>query len=76
MSEFVREPRYIVFKISDVLEHCCEKDIAKLQYIGEHIAAGRSARGKAPFNAVVVEQDWPEFDMVWAAIEERVKKGE
>ena len=28
--------------------------------------------GKPPFNAVVVEQDWPEFEMVWDAIEARM----
>lgn len=75
MSEqFKREPRYVVFKIKDIHAYLSPEQIMALQAAGETIAAGRSIEGKPPFNAVVVEQDWPEFEMVWAAIEERVKE--
>lgn len=69
---FVREPRYLVFKINDVLECLSACQLDHLQEIGEKIAAGRSDDGKPPFNAVVVEQDWPEFDLVWEMIEARM----
>ncbi len=69
--DFKREPRYVVFKIKDALAHLSACELDRLQEIGEKIAAGRAADGKPPFNAVVVEQDWPEFEPTWAAIEAR-----
>lgn len=74
MSEFKREPRYVVFKIKDALDHLSACELDRLQAIGEKIAAGRATDGKPPFNAVVVEQDWPEFEPTWAAIEQRVRR--
>lgn len=73
MSEqFKREPRYVVFKIKDINAYLSAAQIDALQTAGETIAAGRAIAGKPPFNAVVVEQDWPEFEMVWDAIEARM----
>lgn len=71
-NEFKREPRYMVLKIKDALAYLSACQLDRLQEIGEAIAAGRAADGKLPLNAVVVEQDWPEFDPTWAAIELRV----
>ena len=74
MSEFKREPRYLVFKIKDMQKYL-PFDMAlltMLNVIGDEIATGRKADGKAPFNALVVEQDWPEFEPTWAAIEKRM----
>lgn len=72
MSEFKREPRYLVFKIKDALAHLSSGELDQLNKIGEKIAAGRADEGEAPFNAVVVEQDWPEFEPTWAAIKARM----
>lgn len=72
-KEFKREPRYVVFKIKDALDHLSACELDRLQEIGEKIAAGRSADDKPPFNAVVVEQDWPEFDVAWQMIQDRVE---
>lgn len=72
MSEFKREPRYLVLKIKDALAYLSSGELDQLNKIGEKIAAGRAAGGKAPFGAVVVEQDWPEFEPTWAAIETRM----
>lgn len=71
MSQFKREPRYIVFKIKDLDNYgdCVTREA--LRCIGEQIADGRRRDGKPPFNALVVEQDWPEFEPTWAAIEAR-----
>lgn len=72
MSEqFKREPRYVVFKITDLLAFC-EMDLGTLDRLGHQITNGRAGVGKPPFNAVVVEQDWPEFDLVWSMIEARM----
>lgn len=73
MSEqFQREPRYVVLKIKDILAYLTPAQIRQLDKIGETIAANRAFHGKPPFNAVVVEQDWPEFEPTWAAIEARM----
>lgn len=72
MSEFKKEPRYVVFKIKDVFDYLSDEQIAAIEQIGQRIAKGRAEAGKPPFNAVVVEQDWPEFEPTWAAIEARM----
>ena len=72
-DEFKREPRYVVFKIKDIEKYLTQGEKDSLMCIGEEIAFSRADDGKPPFNAVVVEQDWPEFEMVWAAIEARMK---
>lgn len=72
MSNFKREPRYVVFKIKDIERYITSEDKLLINEVGKAIAVGRNSDGKAPFNAVVVEQDWPEFEMVWAAIEARM----
>ena len=72
MTEFKREPRYIVFKIKDLEADCNTEAMVALQRIGDRVAEGRRDHGKPPFNAVVVEQDWPEFEPTWEAIEGRM----
>lgn len=71
-KQFKREPRYVVFKIKDIHAYLSDAQIEALQAAGETIAAGRAIAGKPPFNAVVVEQDWPEFEPTWEAIEARM----
>lgn len=72
VSEFKREPRYVVFKIKDILAHLSPDQVELVEHLGRLIAHGRAQEGKPPFNAVVVEQDWPEFEPTWAAIEARM----
>ena len=72
MSEFKREPRYVVFKIKDIERYVTSEDKLLINEVGAAIAVGRKSDGKPPFNAVVVEQDWPEFELAWAAIEARM----
>lgn len=71
-EQFKREPRYVVFKIKDIHAYLSAAQIDALQTARETIAAGRAIEGKPPFNAVVVEQDWPEFEPTWEAIEARM----
>ena len=75
-NQFKREPRYVVFKIKDIHAYLPPHLVEAVKYAGETIAVGRACEGKPPFNAVVIEQDWPEFEMVWAAIEKRVSGDE
>lgn len=71
-STFVREARYIVFKVKDVEAFLPQHAQDILCTLGNAIHEGRMAAGKAPFLAAVVEHDWPEYEIVWSAIEARV----
>jgi hypothetical protein len=62
----------VVFKIKDIHAYLNTAQIDALQTAGDTIAVGRAIAGKPPFNAVVVEQDWPEFASTWEAIEARM----
>ena len=69
---FEREPRYLVIKVNDALAHLSSSEIYALGEMGEKITNGRSSAGKLPLVTVVVEQDWPEFELVWEMIKARV----
>ncbi len=62
----------MVFKIKDIERYVTSEDKLLINEVGAAIAVGRKSDGKPPFNAVVVEQDWPEFELAWAAIEARM----
>lgn len=65
MSEFKREPRYYVFKISK-LDHEKDHELFNLkQSLGEH----------NDVECVVVEHDWPCYEATWKMIEQ-VANGE
>lgn len=72
-KEFVREERYIVFKISDLGNSLKGDEIRRL---AREYAEQRILRGKKPLECVVVEKDWPEYDLVWDMIESRMTKGQ
>lgn len=69
---FEREDRYLVIKRSD-LEKLCIDDIEAVYEAAEIIAQDRARQGKLPLQCVVVESDWPEYEKVWAMIQERVE---
>ena len=71
-TEFEREERYIVFKLSDVEEHFTPGEKQQLARLVEVQRAGREEAGKAPLECVVVESDWPEYEPTWNAIEARM----
>lgn len=70
-TPFVREPRYVVFKLKDMIKYLTTEELAVVEGIGIKLNRSRALDGRPPFNAVVVEQDWPEFEMVWHSIERR-----
>ena len=71
-NEFMREERYIVFKISDVVEHLTATEVLHLERLYEIQRVGRKEAGKSELECVVVESDWPEYEPTWRAIEARV----
>ena len=71
-NEFMREERYIVFKISDIKEALSASEIDDLKYLHRVTNACRERLRKKPLECVVVEKDWPEYEPTWKAIEARV----
>ena len=71
-TEFQREERYVVFKLSDVANYFYPSEISQLFRLSETQQAQRAVDGKPPLECVVVEKDWPEYEPTWRAIEERV----
>lgn len=68
-NEFMREERYIVFKMSDLGNSLKGDEIRRL---AREYAEQRILKGKPPLECVVVESDWPEYEPTWRAIEARV----
>lgn len=70
-DEFIREDRYIVFKHSDL-----EKLPASERHVfsrASRIVHDQMFKAGAPARSfVVVESDWPEYQLVWAMIEHRI----
>jgi len=68
-KEFVREERYIVFKMSDLGNSLKGDEIRRL---AREYAEQRRLKGKSPLECVVVEKGWFEYEPTWKAIEARV----
>ena len=71
MSEFKRERRYIIFKLTD-----CDAVGPKMRYqvqaLSDTVAWFRERNGKQTLECVVVESDWPEYEPTWEAIKQRM----
>lgn len=72
-AAFVREPRYLVFKIKDANEHLFPDERVTLERLLAKCSQGRIEAGKHVLECVVVESDWPEYAPTWAAIKTRVE---
>jgi len=72
MSEFMRETRYLVFKIKDIQESLTKDEQKLLAELGNKIEEYHTFRTGKFFNCVVVEDDWVEFEPTWKAIENRM----
>lgn len=70
---FKHEERYVVLKLKD-LDALTTSEAEALYCICTKVLNHRKAQHKPPLRTVVVEQDWPEYEMVWAAIEQRMAK--
>jgi hypothetical protein len=74
VSEFKRENRYLVLKRSDIDDLSDNWKIV-LERVVDQIGAVRLERGKDErtpgINCVIVESDWPEYEIVWQMIQAR-----
>ena len=68
-TEFQREERYVVFKVSDLGNSLKGDEIRRL---AREYAEQPRLKSKEPLECVVVEKDWPEYEPTWEAIEARV----
>ncbi len=66
MTEFKRENRYMVLKNKDIEFYLTEYQQALLEGLVNDV------RQFKPRQFVIVESDWPEYEIVWALIEARV----
>lgn len=67
-----RENRYLILKHNDIAEALSAEDIHRLYVLSQKVEAHRSRKGKAGFEAVVIEHDWPEYETVWNMLAARV----
>ena len=65
------EPRYAIFKIKDIKAYCPAL-ISAVVEVGRLTTRGRLADGRPVLNALVIERDWPEYDLAWDALEARI----
>lgn len=74
----IRENRYVVFKMKDIEKYLNSDEIKTLNKIDTKIDTkidiGRSKDNRKSLVSVLVESDWPEYEIVWKLIEDRVDK--
>lgn len=75
MSEFKREPRYVILKVKDIqAAGITGAEIAAFNAVCDKVSMSRIQRAKGLLECVVVEKDWPEFEPTWAAIKARMER--
>jgi hypothetical protein len=67
-----REVRYILLKLKDVDAALTPDQRETLKQLQDRVAIYRYLQDKRPLRAVIVEDDWPEYEPVWEMIECRV----
>lgn len=72
MSRFRRELRYLVFKLKDIDRYLSPREREMLASIENKIIAARDKERRPQLSTVVVERDWPEFEIVWGLLEARM----
>ena len=65
------EKRYYVAKLSD-LKELTPEDLKTFNEICTKIEIWRGINGKKPFDAIVIENDWPEYDKVLEMLTSRI----
>ena len=68
--KFKRECRYGVVKFSDANVALTDSEREQLATLMEKVGRSRIEQGKGPLECVVVESDWPIYEITWAAIEQ------
>lgn len=70
---FEREDRYLVLKYKDIEKYLGKEAFVALARIAAEVDKGRRKDDKDITQAVVVEYDWPEYEVVWKMLEDRCK---
>ena len=65
----------MVAKVKDAKKALSPDDFDQLQQLLTNVDYWRISNGKNPLMCVCVENDWPEYETVWAMIEARATKG-
>ena len=68
----IRENRYMVFKRADIEPLMGSHALKELNRLEAVMRLRRDQNNKQPFQCVVVERDWPEYEPTWQAIGRRV----
>ena len=72
MGTFTLEDRYAVIKRKEV--NCLSyEEIVQLNDILQKLRDVRSTTGKQPLRCVVIESDWPEYQVVLDMLKKRVE---
>ena len=71
-TEMQRESRYLMAKLKDITKYLSDDDASNLIGLVKKVDQGREHDGKRPLQCVCVEDDWPEYEEVWAMIAARV----
>lgn len=70
---FKRENRYLVIRWDDIYASLADDHIWMLNGLCREVEEYREKQGKEPTpNYVCIKDTYPEYEMVWEAIEERV----
>lgn len=67
-----RELRYLVLKLKDMDAALSEAEMDMVLRISRKVVAYRLENNRDFLECVVVENDWPEFEPTWQAIENRI----
>lgn len=67
-----REFRYVIVKFKDIQAALTRTEAEILLKLTSKVESKRLLEGRGTMKAVVVEHDWPEYELVWWAIEQRV----
>lgn len=73
MSTFEREGRHVILKIKDIASYLNIEQTAAVILAVNTIDKRRKQASRPPLVGAVVESDWPEYEVVWKMIEERMK---
>lgn len=73
LEEFMCEPRYVVLKRKDLITLTAQQ-WRQLKEITKVHDAQRENSDRPELEVVVVEADWPEYELLWSAIEARDTK--
>ncbi len=68
----IREHRYVVIKDKDIAAYLTEDEQQQLNLLCTKINVQRLKDSRRLLACVVVENDWPEYEPTWHAIEKRV----